>query len=265
MPFTLAHPAITIPLKRFLPFSALIVGSLSPDFEYLFRLTPVSKFSHTLSGIFYFCIPVSLVFLWLFHSVVKYPVLALFPSLVRRRFQSCSKKFSFFPLPRLFIIILALVVGAFSHILWDSFTHESGWVVSKLPLLQASLFNLDKHEIKLYKLLQHGSSAVGLSLITYCFLKWFNNKPVDELKVEQEFPDRIRHQISIGLILLTCIIALGVGFWSASGNTGLRYLEVFAVQTAIGGMAAFALCLLLFSFIYKASNRTRGEQTDTNI
>ncbi len=255
MPFTLAHPAIIISLRRLLPLSALFVGSISPDFEYLLRLNAVSKFSHTLFGIFYFCLPIGFLVLYLFHSFVKVPVTALLPDPVRHRLQSSSMKFSFLPLSQLITIILALAVGAFSHILWDSFTHESGWAVSKLPLLQTSVFNISGNETKLFKLLQHGSSAVGLLLIAYCFWQWFNRTPVDEEKIEQVLPNRLRHQIIVVLILLIAVTGLGKGYWSAAANDGVRYLEVFAVQTAIGGMVAFTVCLLLFSFIYKLSRR----------
>jgi hypothetical protein len=254
MPFTLAHPAIIIPLRRFLPLSALVIGSLSPDFEYLFRLTAISKFSHTLLGIFYFCIPVSLLILWLFHSVVKHPTLLLFPLIIRKRLEAYNTQFTFTPFSRLFVILCALAIGAFSHIMWDSFTHENGWAVGKLPVLQTSLFNIGNLEFTLYKLLQHSSGVFGLLLMAYCFWRWFNTK-AEVGKVEQLLPDNLRHLTLVAIILLTCIIGVGIGFWSASDSSRSIALQVFVVQSIIGGMTTFALCLLIFSLAYKLLNR----------
>lgn len=252
MPFTLAHPAAVIPLRRFLPVSALVVGSLAPDFEYLFRLAAVSHFSHTLLGILYFCIPVGLVILWLFHSVVKCPVLLLLPNFMRRRLEPCPSTFSFLPLGRLSVILLALAVGAFSHIAWDAFTHESGWAVVRLPVMRAHLFDLAGREVRLYKLLQHGSTLAGLSLLAY----WSWKQPRSETGMTvgegSPLPDRMRRQILLALLLATGIVGAGVGLWSASQRSGFMALQVFVVQSAVGGMAACAVCVLLFSLLYRA-------------
>jgi hypothetical protein len=43
MPFTLAHPAIVVPLAlQRLILSALIIGSMTPDLEYFIRLSDIS-------------------------------------------------------------------------------------------------------------------------------------------------------------------------------------------------------------------------------
>jgi hypothetical protein len=254
MPFTLAHPAAVVPLRRLLPLSALVVGSMSPDFEYLFRLAAVSEFSHTLPGILYFCTPVGLVVLWLFHSVVKLPVLLLLPNFVRQRLEPFSSGFPFLPLSRLSVILLALAVGAFSHTAWDSFTHEYGWAVGRLPMLRANLFDVAGREVRLYKLLQHGSTLVGLWLIAYRFWRWLRSEAVVMVRVEPSLPDRVRHRILLALLLSTCIIGVSIGLWSASRSSGLRALQVFVVQSAVGGMAAFAVCVLLFSVLYRGRN-----------
>ncbi len=61
MPFTLAHPAAAAPLRRFgLVLSALVVGSMAPDFPYFLPGLPQDKFGHTLAGVFWFCVPAGL-------------------------------------------------------------------------------------------------------------------------------------------------------------------------------------------------------------
>jgi hypothetical protein len=75
MPFTFSHPAILIPLrvlpKNLFSITGLVIGSLIPDFEYFLRLKLKSDHSHTLSGIFWFDLPVSLFFCFIFHLIVR--------------------------------------------------------------------------------------------------------------------------------------------------------------------------------------------------
>src|SRR3954465_14023561 len=109
MPFTLSHPAAILPLRKYLPLSALLIGSMSPDFEYPLRLAAVSRFSHSLPAIFYFCLPVSLLLLLLFHRLIKRPALELLPPYLRRRINIQVLHFTFRPARRLFLIMAAIV------------------------------------------------------------------------------------------------------------------------------------------------------------
>ena len=81
MPFTLAHPATVLALARTrLVFSALVIGSMAPDFPYLLALSTRAQFGHTLSGVFTFCLPAGLTVFWLFHRYLKAPLLARLPA-----------------------------------------------------------------------------------------------------------------------------------------------------------------------------------------
>src|SRR5262245_59833653 len=135
MPFTLAHPAAIISLRKYLPLSRLVLGSMSPDFEYMLRLTAISEFSHTLSGLLYFCVPIGILFLWLFHYSAKPLLLLLLPFSLRQRLKPYSD-FNFWPAGRFALILLAVLIGAFTHIAWDSLTHEYGWTVQRWSILQ---------------------------------------------------------------------------------------------------------------------------------
>lgn len=58
MPFTFSHPAIILPFKylpnRWISMTGLIIGSLTPDFEYFIRMKIESYYSHTNAGLFLF-------------------------------------------------------------------------------------------------------------------------------------------------------------------------------------------------------------------
>lgn len=249
MPFTLSHPAVTLPLRKYLPLSALVVGSMSPDFEYLLRLTGVSRFSHTLPAVFYFCLPVSLLLLWLFHSLIKRPAIELLPAYFKERFETRSLIFSFWPVPRLLLIMTAIVIGALTHVWWDSFTHEYGYVVERWPLLQRNIVLYAGHELKVFKLLQYGSSVIGLLLLLLSFIHWLRHAPVVKVNRSGVLSESVAGLIAVSIIVFTFISGVGLGLWSAVGKSGSFSLQVFVVQTAIGGMLGFTMSMLLYSVI----------------
>lgn len=75
MPFTFSHPAIVLPItrlpNRFVSATGLIIGSLTPDFEYFLRLNLHSAYSHTIAGVFWFDLPLGIILAFLFHLIVK--------------------------------------------------------------------------------------------------------------------------------------------------------------------------------------------------
>ena len=132
MPFTFSHPALVIPLLRgrrrcpWLSATGLIAGSVAPDFEKFFSLRLASSHSHTLASITYFSLPVALALAFVFHMLVRQPLVAHLPAALQRRVG----KYAGFDWPLCFRqyywgVLLSIVVGAASHLLWDSFTHPN--------------------------------------------------------------------------------------------------------------------------------------------
>jgi hypothetical protein len=86
---TLAHPAVALPLRRLLgPLgltSALAVGSMIPDLAYFLPLGVSGAQSHSVRGLFWFCLPAG-VLGWVAYRVVVRPfVLQLVPDAVALR------------------------------------------------------------------------------------------------------------------------------------------------------------------------------------
>lgn len=91
MPFTFSHPALVIPLLHYrqrwpwLSATGLVVGSIAPDFEKLFRLKLASGYSHTVVSLFYFSWPVGLALAFAYHGLVRQPLLGHLPKFLHRR------------------------------------------------------------------------------------------------------------------------------------------------------------------------------------
>ena len=135
MPLTLAHAAAAPVLwwlaRRRLVLSAVVVGAMSPDFEYLLRLAPQRTIGHTPLGVAVFCVPASLVVLAVWHRLVG-PAFA--PSLPGGWGAAAGRPFRFGPASRFVLVGVSAAAGAFSHIAWDAFTH-GGPMVTRHGLL----------------------------------------------------------------------------------------------------------------------------------
>jgi hypothetical protein len=244
MPFTLAHPAIVVPLARRFPasmmLSGLVVGSMSPDFEYFVALRPVRTISHDLAGIPLLDVPSGLAVLVLFEYVMKRPMALLLPKEVRGRVLPSCKPLPLVPAGRTLAILLSLAVGAFSHIAWDSLTHEHGWVVERVPAFAASL----GQGPRVYKVLQHGSTVVGLSLLAYWSLGWLRRQAPAAEPVEAGMTDGLRVAIlssllvlSIGFATLTCSREFGGAISHGAYAFVVRFLLAFLSSLFLGSLA----------------------------
>ena len=172
MPFTFSHPAAVLPIhsrfKNWIPFSALVIGSTFPDAAYYLPMPEHFRTnSHTLLGTFSTSLPAG-VFLWLIYYWLVPSAVFLLPSPHREAIEPQLKP-RLASLPQALGVALGVLIGAWSHVLWDSFTHARGWIVKHIPLLQKPLFG---NALPAYKGLQYFSSLFGLCVLFYAYNKW---------------------------------------------------------------------------------------------
>jgi Domain of unknown function (DUF4184) len=165
MPFTFAHPAIILPLAKTkwkLSLTGLIAGSVVPDFEFFIRLQLAENIGHHWQGIFIFDLPVALVLCFAYQNIVRDTFINHLPCWCRSRLQIfknfCWNKFAF---DNKLILVLSVLIGVCSHLLWDALTHYDGAFVTALPILSKNL-PVAEFSIPMYDVLQLMSSIGGL-------------------------------------------------------------------------------------------------------
>jgi len=174
VPFTLSHAAAALPFRRWrLVSSALVIGTFAPDFEYLLRLSPRGRFGHTLIGSFVLTLPLALLVLWIFHAFVKVPTAMLLPEAIQRRLQDHLGVFRFGGTVRFLRIIASILLGIGTHLFWDSFTHSTMWPYRHWSLLRRPFTLPIAGLIPLYKILQHGSTIVGIGILSFWLVRWY--------------------------------------------------------------------------------------------
>jgi hypothetical protein len=191
MPFPVAHPAAVLPLRRYCPrylsFPALIIGTLSPDFGYVFGHLQVDWFSHRFwAGSFGFCLPMGLLVVWVFY-LVRTPLLEILPGCYKELFRPHnleSGMFGFRPsgffrpsdfgfrIWSCLVLPVSVLIGAWTHDLLDSLSHPDGWLVEHIPALRHPVFWLGATGVPACEILYGGFTFFGAAWLAGCYLRW---------------------------------------------------------------------------------------------
>ncbi len=180
MPYPIAHPAAVLPLARplgrYAVLPALVIGSIVPDLWYFVPLA-TRDLSHSVEGLFVFSLPLGLTLYWLFHALLKAPLVALLPAAAAARLAPLAVPG--LPARPWRAVLLGLLLGAVTHLAWDSFTHEEGLIVQRFPALQGQLFAIGGYPLRVYQLLQHGSTLLGTAFVAWWAWRAYRVLPPD--------------------------------------------------------------------------------------
>jgi hypothetical protein len=258
MPFTLSHAAAAWPFRRTrLVFSALIVGCFVPDIPYFLLLRAHGFNGHTLSGLFTFDLPAGLLALWLFHRYGKQVSLIYLPAGFRRRLKFVP--FSFLPPARLALIAASILMGAATHILWDSFTHKFYWSYGHWSFLRVTVPFPVVHQLEMYKLLQYVSTVFGIVFLAIWVWHWYRSTAPARDPIVRPFPAAQK----IAMLAILPLVSICGGILRAheairivKSITSIEYFVVDAVVTAI---TIFGLGFLACGIVFRRNQTATGE------
>lgn len=258
MPWTVSHPALVLPLRRFSPqpldFAALVIGSMTPDLGYYVNNFSLSTFAHTVPGLFIACWPTGIVFMLLFYLFCK-PVCYALPMPHRQvllplcpGFPASARHWA--------IILLSLLLGAWSHLFWDAFTHEQGWFVERITFLRQHVVQLNTINVQIYLVLQEVSTVVGFVILAVTYWMWLRRQP--EMR-----PDNFQSETRRYLFWL--LIAAGsfiFGYFAAAAYAnavsahGFLLFRMILFRTAVyATQIAVPLSLIAATVIYTQRQR----------
>jgi multidrug transporter EmrE-like cation transporter len=203
---------------------------MSPDFPYLIALTTTNAPDHSILGVFGYCLIPSIIILVAWYSFIEKPTLDLL-CLPIRTFP--------FNLSNCLLILFGIIIGLYSHILWDSTSHKEGSFV-----VDSSFWNKELLSIPFYKLNQYLSGVCGLAALLVFYLSSITTR---KLK---------RGRYTLGVLIyvfsITFFVILANAIHSSEG------IVQYAVRSSIGIISGCAIGMCLYALVVKLSNRLKN-------
>ncbi|HMJ06690.1 MAG TPA: DUF4184 family protein, partial [Chthoniobacterales bacterium] len=154
---------------------------------------------------------------------------------------------------RWWIIILSLLVGIWTHIFWDSFTHDTGWFAQRIALLRDTVVAVGTAAFPLPLVLQVASTFVGFAIVAVAYFRWLRRQNPTETSES----DSWRYLLAFAICLAAVLVAVPAAFHFAADRDGVLFVRAVMFRTAIYAPAlAIPAGLLVASIIY-LRRRTR--------
>jgi hypothetical protein len=139
------------------------------------------------------------------------------------------------------LLVVSLLIGVLTHIVWDLFTHEGRWGVAAIPALAEQWGPLLG-----YKWLQHGSSVLGLVIIGIWMLVWLVRRRVGA-PAGRVLPRWVRWSwwLSLPIILAVAWVGGLAVLGPIGGDFTVAHLayRVLPPACAVWGALTLALCV----------------------
>lgn len=244
MPLTFAHPAVVLPFSRnspYIHFSAMVLGSMAPDFEYFLRGKPYGEVGHTFVGFITFNLPLVVIIYFIYRFYIHRTLFAHLPSFLQ---DPGSEKPQSTKVLNVIVFVYSALFGMLTHVVWDSFTHLEGLMVLNFPILTHP-FHLYGFTIPVFKFLQHGSTLVGiLAIIGYMFYRTTKNK-----QNNRPNPSPKQKRMYWGQIVLFTVVLFGL--WSLIDQVSIESYGILVVRIIDSALLSLLFVSLCFKYLYK--------------
>lgn len=247
MPFTLAHPAVVIPLSKSglkLSLTGLIIGSMIPDFEFFFMMREVENIGHKWYGIILFDLPLSYFFAYIFHNLLRNQLIDHLPLKYFQRFSEV-KAFDWNKYARnnRWSLLISIIIGISTHFALDALTHHDGAFVELFPILSREI-PIGGLMVPIYFALQVLLSVLGMCIVHL----QIQNMPrvLIETRKRKHFQ---QHYWSVFILLFSLILISRLTFWPEWNSFG-------GVLIAIMGSVVYSWLTIsiYFNFFLKFQN-----------
>lgn len=263
MPFTPTHVAAVVPLARVraIPFSALALGSMVPDFPLYFRIdNDAYMAAHSALGVFTLDLPLGVLAFLTWQALIKRPAVELLPAPARERLGAVRDPL---PLgaPRVWAGgIAGALIGAATHVFWDSFTHANRWGVNLLPVLNRDLLSLFGRDVPAYKALQYGSTIVLLPMLLVLAGLWLRRQP--RVETPTRFSAGMRWTVWTALFVVPSAVGVAAALLQPTTRSGFRRLMGYAYEAATWGGATLIGMVVVSGLLLSMRLRAASPEAD---
>lgn len=265
MPFTPAHAVVAIPFARTpLPAAAIAVGAMTPDVPLFFRVGIDYWLTHDWIGAVLVDLPLALMLLLVWRVVLRPAVPQLTPRWFAQRWPrgwsdpaagwwetwGPRAATALERVRTVALLVLALLLGIATHLVWDAFTHEGRWGSDVVPALETVV-----GPFALVKWAQYASSAVGLAIIALWGLAVLRR--ADPVPPPRVAPAWVRGAVAVALPASLAIAGVVVAVIAGGPDaTGWR-IFLGRVGTTGAGLFLVILGLVAAAITLRAARHAR--------
>jgi hypothetical protein len=163
-------------------------GYLAPQFQEL---------SHQFLGSILFGLPVGALLLAAFYAL-RTPVVVRMSVSVRQSVLPVCQQ----PAGPLWTAVLSLLIGIYTHILWDSFTHKDGWIVEHVPILLRAILQFNGRTARVCTLVWYISSFLGAGWLFLVFEKWKHSALAQNGQITGRGKDMFQDAIVVSFVVV---------------------------------------------------------------
>ena len=147
-----------------------------------------------------------------------------------------------------------MLLAAATHVVWDSFTHSTGFVVQALPVLREPVRLVDWYQPHVFTLLQHGSTLAGLSVLAFWGLRWFRGATATEAMGASRLPTWARASIVVAVALPSAATGPLVLWARFSGREWtFRILQDNLGRAVFSAGTVFLTVFMMAALLWRAS------------
>jgi hypothetical protein len=155
-----------------------------------------------------------------------------------------------------FTLVLSLALGTWTHTIWDSLTHSSGWAVANSAWLRQSVFSVGNADLPVYYLLQHLSTLCGAALLITTYRSWLaRHRRSPQPSSLTRGGEGWRYAFLVVIAVVALAIAVPLAARAEDSAQGHLALDLFVFHSAVYATVAFATMFVICSILCYTARR----------
>lgn len=191
---------------------------------------------HSFLGSLKFDIPVGLILTALFYLCIR-PIARLLPYPHREACHAVCPVVSLPSFRSILVAAISVLLGAWTHIIWDGFTHANGWCVKAFSSTTPAMFMLGSYKVTIWHILQHGSTVFGLACLLYAYHRYAYGRRF--LKERAMLAPKASVLVWLALLIPPAVFAVNLNLDTLNGPMSFSRIEEFCSHSAVAYVCLF--------------------------
>jgi len=180
---------------------------------------------------------------WIFQRMIKTAVMEVLPDHTYWRWRPLAAPADLWSLKQWVLAALGILGGAVTHLVWDAFTHEGARGIRMIPALDDPVMDIAGHRLMGHRLLQDGSSLIGLAVVLAVVIYGLRRDSGPEEASARTLRPRERH---VWILIYAVTAPLLAGLFLVMRRASFGHSLAFIVGNfAIATLRGFAAALIL--------------------